>query len=103
VSPEINHLVVLSVERGRSVALGRTVSDLGAGVTPSLHTSGRSAPDARTVYDSVEGRLLWSRLRSRLLEGTSSRRKDPRVCLDVGRPPNTPLVDIEPKRGEDSR
>lgn len=58
VSPEINYLVVLSMERGRSVALGRTVSDLDAGGTPSLHTSGRSASEARTVYDSVEGCLL---------------------------------------------
>jgi hypothetical protein len=31
------------------------------------------------------------------------RRRDPKVCLGVGRPPKTPLVDVEPKRGEDSR
>jgi hypothetical protein len=26
-----------------------------------------------------------------------------RVCLGIGRPPKTPLVDVEAKRGEDLR
>jgi hypothetical protein len=30
-------------------------------------------------------------------------RRDPRVCLGIDRPPKMPLVDVEPKRGEDSR
>jgi hypothetical protein len=61
---------------------------------------GQSAPRARTIRDGVEGRLLRSRPRSHLPVGTPSERRDPKVCLGVGRPPNTPLVDIEPKRGE---
>jgi hypothetical protein len=36
-----------------------------------------------------------------LLGGTSSRRRDPRVCLGVGRPPKTSPDDVETKRGED--
>jgi hypothetical protein len=57
---------------------------------------------AQTVRDSAEDRLLHSRPRSRLPGGTSSGRRDLRVCLSVGMPPNTSLVDVEPKRGEDS-
>jgi hypothetical protein len=30
-------------------------------------------------------------------------RRDPRVCLEIGRPPKTPLYDVEPERGEDYR
>jgi hypothetical protein len=29
--------------------------------------------------------------------------EDPTVCLGVGRPPKMALVDVESKRGEDSR
>jgi hypothetical protein len=29
------------------------------------------------------------------------RRRDPRVCLRIGRPPKTPLNEVEPERGED--
>jgi hypothetical protein len=36
-------------------------------------------------------------------EGPRRGRRDPRVCLGVGRPPKTPLVDVEPKKGEDLR
>jgi hypothetical protein len=77
--------------------------DLGAGVSPPLGTTERSALGARTVRDGTEGRLLRSRPRSRQTEGTPSGRRDPRVCLGVGRPPKMPLVDVEPKRGEDLR
>jgi hypothetical protein len=28
-------------------------------------------------------------------------RRDPRVCLGIGRPPKTPLNDVESERGED--
>jgi hypothetical protein len=73
-----------------------------AGAAP-LHMSGRSVPWAWTVRNGAEGRILCSRPRSLLSEGTPSRRRDPRVCLRVGRPPKMPLVDVEPKRGEDSR
>jgi hypothetical protein len=54
------------------------------------------------IRDSAKS-LLRSRLISRLLEETPSRRRDPRVCLDVIRPPKTSLANIEPKRGKDSR
>jgi hypothetical protein len=37
------------------------------------------------------------------LDLTSSGRKDPRVCLAIDRPPKTPLVNVEPNRGEDQR
>jgi hypothetical protein len=57
---------------------------------------------ARTVHDGVEGLLLRNRPRSRLPGGTPSGR-DPRVCLGIDKPPKTPLVDIEPKRGEESK
>jgi hypothetical protein len=53
--------------------------------------------------DGVEGCLLRSRPRSRIPRGTSSGRRDLRVCLEAGRPPKTPLVNIEPKRCEGSR
>jgi hypothetical protein len=60
-------------------------------------------PGAWTVRDGVERRLFRSRPRSRLSGGTPSGRRDPRVCLGVGRPSKTPLVDVDPKRNEDSR
>jgi hypothetical protein len=69
-------------------------------VSPSLCTSGRSAPEARTVHNGAEGRLR-SGPRSRLPRGTLSGRRDYRVCLGVDRPPKTSLVDVEPKRGEE--
>jgi hypothetical protein len=74
----------------------------GVGATPPLRTSRRSAPRAQMVHDGTEG-LLRSRPRSRLPGGTPSERRDRRVCLGVGRPPKMPLVDVEPKRGEDLR
>jgi hypothetical protein len=77
------------------------VHNLGVGAAPSLRISRRSALEARAVRDGAEGRLLRSRPKSHLL-GPSGRR-DLRVCLGVSRSPNTPLVNIEPKRGEDSR
>jgi hypothetical protein len=54
------------------------------------------------VHDGTEGRLLHNMHRSRLPGGTPSRR-DPRVCLGVGRPLKMSLVDVESKRGRDSR
>jgi hypothetical protein len=33
--------------------------------------------------------------------GTLSRRRDPRVCHEIGRSPKTPLYDVESKIGED--
>lgn len=38
---------------------------------------------------------------SLLLRGTPLRRSDPRVYLEIGRPPKMPLDDIELNRGED--
>ena len=75
----------------------------GARASLPLRTCGRSASRAPTVRDDEDGLLLRSRPRSRLSGGTPSGRRDPRVCLDIGRPPNTPLVDLELKRGEDLR
>jgi hypothetical protein len=65
--------------------------------------SGSFSTYVRTVRDSAEGRLVRSRPRSCLPGGTSLGRRDPRVCIDVGKPSKTPLVGIEPKRDEDSR
>jgi hypothetical protein len=84
-------------------AEARMVRDLGAGATPPLCMSGRSASGAWTVHDGVERRLLRNRPRYCLSGGTSSGRRDPMVCLGVSRPSKTPLVDVEPKRGKDSR
>jgi hypothetical protein len=36
-----------------------------------------------------------------LLRETSSGRRDPRVCLEIGRPPKTPLNNAESEIGED--
>jgi hypothetical protein len=54
------------------------------------------------VHDG-EGHLLCSRPRFRLAGGTLSVRRDLRLCLRVGRPPKTLLVDVEPKKGGDLR
>jgi hypothetical protein len=75
-------------------------SQPGPGAAPLLRTSGRSTSGARMVHDGAEGLLLHSRPRSLLLGGTLSRRRHPRVCLGVSRPPKTPLVNVELKRGE---
>jgi hypothetical protein len=58
-------------------------------------------PGARIVRDGADGLLVRRRPRSRLPGGIPSGRRDRRVCIGVGRPPKTPLVDVEPKRGED--
>jgi hypothetical protein len=75
----------------------------GAGAAPPMRTSGRSAPGARTIRNGAEGLLLHSGPRSRLPGGIPSERRDPTICLGIGRPLKTPLVDVEPKRGEDLR
>jgi hypothetical protein len=79
------------------------VHDLGVEATPPLRMPGRSTPRARTVRDGIECRLLRSRPRSSLLGGTPSRRRELRVCLGISRPPKTPLVNVESKRGEGSK
>jgi hypothetical protein len=79
------------------------VRDLGARAAPSLRTSGRSVPRTQAVCDAAGGRLLRSGPRSRLPGGTPSGRRDPRLCLGVDRPAKAPQVDVEPKRGKDSR
>jgi hypothetical protein len=84
-------------------AEARTVRDLGTGAAPSLCTFGSSKTGARTVHDGAEGRLVRNRPRCRLPGGTPLGRRDPRVCLGVIRLPKTCKVDVEPKRGEDSR
>jgi hypothetical protein len=97
-----DRLEVLSTEARTVRGTGSDGPRPGAGATPPLLTSGRSAPGTRTVRDGVEG-LLRSRPRSRLPGGTPSGRRDHRVCLGIGRPPKTSLVDVELKRGEDLR
>jgi hypothetical protein len=67
-----------------------------AGEAPPLSTSGLSVSRAQTVHDGVEGLLLRSTPRSRLLEGIPSGKRDSRVCLGIGRPPKMPLVNILP-------
>jgi hypothetical protein len=52
------------------------------------------------VRDGVKGRIFRSRPRSRLLGGTLSGRRDPRVCLGISRPSKTPLFDVELKKSE---
>jgi hypothetical protein len=37
------------------------------------------------------------------LGGTPSGRRDPRVCLEIDKPPKTSLNDVELERGEDYR
>jgi hypothetical protein len=92
-----DHLVVLSVEVRTVRGIGPDGVRPGARETRPLRTSKRSAPRAQTVRDGTEG-LLRNRPRSRLPGGTPSERRDCRVCLGIGRPPKTPLVDVEPKR-----
>ena len=77
---------------GRSAAQGQTVRDLAQEQLYSAYV--------RTVHNGAEG-LLRSRPRSHLLGGIPSGRRDPRACLGVDRPPKTPLIDVETKRGED--
>jgi hypothetical protein len=55
------------------------------------------------VHDAAEGHLLRSKPGSRLPGGTPSWRRDLRLCLGIDRPDETPLVDVEPKRGKYSR
>jgi hypothetical protein len=50
-----------------------------------------SAPGGRTVCSCVGATTFCL-----------SERRDPRVCLEIRRPPKTPLDDVESKRGEDS-
>jgi hypothetical protein len=88
--------------RVQSTAQGRTVRDLGTGADPPLCISEQSAPKAGMERNGAEGRLLRSRPKSRLPEGTPPGR-DNRVCLGIDRSPKTHLVDVEPKRSEDSR
>ena len=68
----------------------------GAGVAPPLCMSGRSTLGAQIVHDGRKC-LLHRKSRSRLPGGTPLGRRDPRVCLDVGRPPKASLVDVEVK------
>jgi hypothetical protein len=60
--------------------------------------SGRSAP--KVGRSAVAQRVVFF---TADLDLTSSGRKDPRVCLAIDRPPKTPLVNVEPNRGEDQR
>jgi hypothetical protein len=73
------------------------------GRSATWHRSNSSSAYVRTVHDGVEGLLLRSRPTSHLLRGAPSGRRDPKVCLGVGRLPKTSLVDIESKRDEDLR
>jgi hypothetical protein len=92
----MNYLVVLFME-------ARKVCGTGSNAPQPGRRSGSFSAYIRTVRDGAEGHLLRSKPRSRLPGGTPSGRRDPRVCLGVDRPPKAPLVDVEPKRCEDSR
>lgn len=48
-------------------------------------------------------RVCRQRLSLALGSDPPSGRRGPKLCLGIGMPPNTPLVDVEPTRGEDSR
>jgi hypothetical protein len=95
--------VVLSAEAWTVHGTGPDGPRSGAGASLPLRTCGRSASGAWAVRDDAYGLLLRSRPRSRLSGGTPSGRRNVRVCLEIGRPPKTPLVDLELKRGEDLR
>jgi hypothetical protein len=100
---EMDRLVVLSADARTVLGTGPDGPRPSTGATPPLRTSGRSAPGARTVRDGADGLLLRNRPRSCLSGGTPSGRRDRRVCLSIGRPPKMPLVNVQPKRGEDLR
>jgi hypothetical protein len=79
------------------------VRDTGPDGLRPVRRSNSSSAYIRMIRDGVEGRLIRSRARSHLPGGTPSRKRDPTVCLGVDKSTKTPLVDIEPKRGEYSR
>jgi hypothetical protein len=95
--------VVFSVEARTVSGPGSDGLLPGAGAAPSLLMSRQSVPGARTVRDGGESLFLRNRPRSRLPGGNPSGRRDPRVCLGIGKPPKMPLVDVEPKRDGDLR
>jgi hypothetical protein len=97
-----DRLALLSVEARTLRGTGSDGPRLSAGASP-LRMSEWFALGARTIRDGAEGLLLRNRPRSRLPGETPSGRRYPRVCISVGRPPKMPLVDVEPKRGEDLR
>jgi hypothetical protein len=74
---DLRHELVFSAPNPGS-ALGGRIVRVCAGV----------ATFANSTWISLPGR-------------TSSRRRDPMVCLGFGRPPKTPLDDVESKRGKD--
>jgi hypothetical protein len=84
--------------RGRSATEGRTVSELvqelGFLQNGPCLVAGRSARVQRRR--SSPNNTCIS-----LPGGTPSGRRNPRGCLGIGRPPKTPLNDIESERGED--
>jgi hypothetical protein len=83
------------------VALDRMVRDLTQERLLLYIRPKTSAPGASTVRNDTESLFLHNIPRSRLPGQIPSGKKDPRLCLGIGRPPKTHLVDIEPKRGED--
>ena len=64
-----------------------------------LRCTERSASGGRMLHVCAEWRHSPTTSGSRPPGGTPSGRRDPRVCLGIGRPPNTPLDDVESKRG----
>jgi hypothetical protein len=91
-----NHLRVLSTEARMSRDIG---SD---GPRPGRSSGCSFSVYVWTIRDGVESHLLRSRPKSRLLWGIPSGRRHPRMCLHIGKPPKTSLVDIETKRDGDS-
>jgi hypothetical protein len=80
---------------GQFVVRGRTVRDLAQGW--------RSCLMSRTVHACARATEFAGSVWISLPRGTQSGRRDIRLCLGIGRPPNTTLIDVEPKRSEDLR
>jgi hypothetical protein len=92
---------VLSAKAQTVRSIGPDGPRPGAGAAPRL--DGPRLWLGRSVMVQSVFFLLYSRPRSHLIGGTPSGRRHPRVCLGIGRLVKTPLVDEEPKRGEDLR
>jgi hypothetical protein len=67
----------------------------------SAQQVGRSAPSGRTVRMCSEATEFNNSTWISLPGGTPSERRDPKFCLEIGRPPKTALNDVEPERDED--
>jgi hypothetical protein len=98
----MDHLAMLSTKARTVRGTGPDSPRLGHKTNSSFAYVQTVRAWAWTVHNGVEG-LLHNKPISLLPGGTLSRRRDPTVCLGIDRLPKTPLVDIEPKGGEDLR